>query len=215
MQAFFIALFGSPDAEQNLPAEVISEKVPAHVKAMKNLRLMVRYLSFLLFTVEILIADYSSAGQNIHEIISDAQYKAAVQFRIPVELLNAIKKVESNGYPWALSVNLGDSRSMPIYPATYYEAVQYLSLLRTDNIDIGPWQVNYHYIGKRLGVTKVQMLNPYISSLLAACKLSSEIAANGYTWHAVGNYHSRNLPKKIKYVTEIKRQLAKDGFNVN
>jgi hypothetical protein len=59
------------------------------------------------------------------------------------------------------------------------------------------------------------MLDPYISSLLAAYKLSSEIAASGYTWHAVGNYHSYNLLKKIKYVTSVKKQLAKDGFRVD
>ena len=155
------------------------------------------------------------AERNIHEIISDAQYKAAARFQVPVELLNAIKQVESNGHPWALCVNLGNGKSIPIYPGTYYEAVQYLSRLSTDNIDIGPWQVNYHYIGKRLGVTKTQMLDPYISSLLAAYKLSSEIAVSGYTWHAVGNYHSYNLLRKIKYVTLVKKQLAKDGVKVD
>ena len=66
-----------------------------------------------------------------------------------------------------------------------------------------------------MGVTKIQMLDPYVSSLLAACKLSSEIAANGYTWQAVGNYHSYNLPRKIKYVTKVKKQLAKDGVKVD
>ena len=157
----------------------------------------------------------SSAAQSMHDIILDAQYKAAARFRVPVELLNAIMHVESGGYPWALCLNLGNGRSMPIYPKTYYEAVQYLTMPRSDNIDIGPWQVNYRYIGKRLGVTKIQMLNPYVSSLLAAYKLSSEIAANGFTWHAVGNYHSYSLPLKIKYVAQVKKQLSKDGFKVN
>ena len=157
----------------------------------------------------------AGAEQNIQDIISDAQYKAAARFQVPVELLNAIKQVESSSYPWALCINTGNSKSIPIYPATYYEAVQYLSRLSTDNIDVGPWQVNYHYIGKRLGVTKIQMLDPYVSSLLAAYKLSSEIAASGYTWHAVGNYHSYNLLRKIKYVTSVKKQLAKNGFKVN
>ena len=50
--------------------------------------------------------------QNIHEIISDAQFKAAARFHLPVELLNAIKQVESNGYPWALCVNLGNGKSI-------------------------------------------------------------------------------------------------------
>ena len=157
----------------------------------------------------------AGAEEDIHEIINDAQYKAAARFQVPVELLNAIMQVESKGHPWALCVNLGNGKSIPIYPETYYEAAQYLSRLSTDNIDVGPWQVNYYYIGKRLGVTKIQMLDPYVSSLLAAYKLSSEIAARGYTWHAVGNYHSYNLLRKIKYVTSVKKQLAKDGFKVN
>ncbi len=168
------------------------------------------------FAVCLCIFSFAIAGaeQNIQDLISDAQYKAAARFHVPVELLNAIKQVESNGHPWALCVNLGNGKSIPIYPATYYEAVQYLSRLSTDNIDVGPWQVNYHYIGKRLGVTKIQMLDPYVSSLLAAYKLSSEIAVRGYTWHAVGNYHSYNLLRKIKYVTSVKKQLVKDGFRV-
>jgi hypothetical protein len=173
-----------------------------------------KYLLFFAGCLCVLPIAIAGAEQNIQEIISDAQYKAAARFQVPSELLNAIKQVESKGHPWALCVNLGNGKSIPIYPATYYEAVQYLSLLSTDNIDVGPWQVNYHYIGKRLGVTKIQMLNPYVSSLLAAYKLSSEIAASGYTWHAVGNYHSYNLLRKIKYVTSVKKQLAKDGFRV-
>jgi len=173
-----------------------------------------KYLLSLAFAISLLPFASAGAEQNMQEIIMDAQYKAAVRFQVPVELLNAIKQVESNGHPWALCVNLGNGKSIPVYPATYYEAVQYLSRLNTDNIDVGPWQVNYHYIGKRLGVTKIQMLDPYVSSLLAAYKLSSEIAASGYTWHAVGNYHSYNLLRKIKYVTSVKKQLAKDGYEV-
>ncbi len=171
----------------------------------------------MLFVFALCFLSFAVAGaeQNIQEIISDAQYKAAARFQVPVELLNAIRQVESNGHPWALCVNLGNGKSIPIYPATYFEAVQYLSGLSTDNIDVGPWQVNYHYIGKRLGVTKIQMLDPYVSSLLAAYKLSKEIAASGYTWHAVGNYHSYNLLRKIKYVTSVKKQLAKDGVKVD
>jgi len=176
---------------------------------------MKKYFFLLLFVIIFFPAASTGSEQNIYEIISDAQYKAAATFQVPVELLNAIKQVESDGYPWVLCVNLGNGRSLPIYPRTYSEAVQYLMRLTTDNIDIGPWQVNYHYIGKRLGVTKIQMLNPYVSSLLAAYKLSSEIAASGYTWHAVGNYHSYNLPRKIKYVGQVKKQLTRDGFKVN
>jgi len=172
---------------------------------------------FLLQPLVICLLPFASASaeRNIHDIISDAQYRAAARFQVPFELLNAIMQVESKGYPWALCVNLGNGKSIPIYPRTYSEAVQYLAGSGRDNIDIGPWQVNYHYIGKRLGVTKIQMLNPYISSLLAAYKLSSEIMARGYTWHAVGNYHSYNLSRKIKYVAQVKKQLAKYGFRPN
>jgi len=169
---------------------------------------------FLFFFLFLIAPEHTGAGQNLFDIISDAQYKAAARFHVPVELLDAIKQVESRGYPWALNVNLGTGKSVPIYPGTYEEAAYYLSQLTTENIDIGPWQVNYRYIGKRMGMTKTQMLNPYVSSLLAAYKLSNEIATNGYTWNAVGNYHSYNLQRKIKYVLSVKRQLAKDAFKV-
>lgn len=171
---------------------------------------------WLILSCAVCLLPFAVAGaeQNINDIISDAQYKAAATFRVPVELLNAIKQVESKGYPWALCVNRGNGKSLPVYPRTYSEAAKYLAA-SGDNIDIGPWQVNYHYIGKRFGLTKIQMLNPYVSSLLAAYKLSTELAANGYTWQAVGNYHSYSLPRKIKYAASVKRQLAKDGYRVN
>ncbi len=153
--------------------------------------------------------------KTIHEMIQEAEQRASAHYRVPLELLMGIRKVESRGYPWALCINLGKGRSVSLYPRSYQEALYYLARLATDNIDIGPWQVNYHHIGKRAGVSKEQMLNPYISSMLAAYKLAYEIALNGYTWSAVGNYHSRALERKAPYIDRLKQQLRKEGYHVN
>jgi hypothetical protein len=152
---------------------------------------------------------------DIYQVIEDAQKKAAARYKVPVSLLNAIKGVESKGSPWAICVNLGGGKSNSLYPKSYKEAANYLLAINTDNVDIGPWQVNYYHIGKRAGLSREQMLNPYYSANLAANKLASEIAENGYSWNAVGNYHNRRLERKVPYVAKIKEQMRREGYKID
>ncbi|MBF0507099.1 MAG: transglycosylase SLT domain-containing protein [Nitrospirae bacterium] len=155
--------------------------------------------------------------KTINEMVEEAQQQAADRFKLTKavrQVMSAIKQVESKGYPWALCVNLGGGRYYSIYPRDYYEAAAYLGVLKTDNIDIGPWQVNYSSLGKPFGFKKTDLLNPYVSATLAAYTLGSEIAANGNTWNAIGNYHSRTLWRKIQYVNNVKRVLRKQGYTV-
>jgi len=156
--------------------------------------------------------------KNIYEMIEEAQQLAADKFGLsqPVKsIMKSIKKVESGGNPWALCVNLGDGKFYSIHPRNYYEAVYYLEHLKTDNIDIGPWQVNYISWGRRYGYKKTDLLNPYISAMLAAYILYSEIAQHGSTWDAIGNYHSHTLWRKVRYVKNVKAELRKEGYLVD
>ncbi len=161
------------------------------------------------------VASADGEDVDIYQVIEDAQKKAAAHYNVPVALLNAIKAVESKGNPWAICVNLGGGKFNSLYPRSYKEAVNYLLAINTDNVDIGPWQVNYHHIGKRAGLSKEQMLNPYYSATLAANKLAREIAENGYSWNAVGNYHNRRMERNVPYVEKIKERLRKDGYKVD
>lgn len=161
------------------------------------------------------VASADGEDVDIHKVIEDAQQRAAAHYKVPVALLNAIKGVESKGNPWAICVNLGGGKFNSLYPKSYKEAVNYLSAINTDNVDIGPWQVNYYHIGKRAGLSREEMLNPYNSAILAANKLAGEIAENGYSWNAVGNYHNRRMERKVPYVEKIKERLRKDGYKID
>lgn len=162
----------------------------------------------------------AGASMTIQQMVEDAQAKAAAHYKVPPHILTAIKRVESRGHPYAIGVNLGKDKngkvqSYPIYPKTYEEAVRHLNSLKTDNVDIGPWQVNFKHIGRHHGVTKVDLLNPYISGALAAWKLATEIQASGYTWNAVGSYHNRSdINRKAWYVGHVKKELRRAGYHV-
>lgn len=171
-------------------------------------------ISLMLFSVVFGTSGASADGEDveIYRVIEDAQNRAAAQYKVPVALLNAIKGVESRGNPWAICVNLGGGRFTSHYPRSYREAVSFLATVTTDNVDIGPWQVNYHHIGRKAGFSREQMLNPYNSARLAASKLASELAENGYSWNAVGNYHNRRMERKLPYVAKIKEHLRRDGY---
>lgn len=161
------------------------------------------------------VASADGEDVDIHQVVEDAQNRAAAYYNMPVALLNAIKGVESQGNPWAICVNRGGGRFNSLYPRSYREAVNHLLAINTDNVDIGPWQVNYHHLGKRAGLSREQMLNPYNSAMLAANKLAREIAENGYSWNAVGNYHNRRMERKVPYVAKIKDRLRKDGYKID
>ncbi len=157
-------------------------------------------------------------AKTIYEMIIEAEQQAEDHFNLPVQvraIMKAIKKVESKGYPWALCVNLGNGKSYSIYPKNYWEAVYYLEHLRSDNIDIGPWQVNYLSWGKPYRLKKADLLNPYTSAMIAAYILYSEVAIHGQTWDAIGNYHSHTLSRKVPYVKDVKKALRKEGYFVD
>jgi soluble lytic murein transglycosylase-like protein len=129
---------------------------------------------------------------------------ASQTHQVPVPILVAISHVESNHHPWALNIN-----GHGLYPRSRQEAEQILEQV-TDNVDIGLMQVNYRIWGKSLGLTKVQLLDPYINAWAGAAILRYYLSRYPF-WEAVGRYHSGDRNRKVWYAWKIYRALLPDG----
>jgi len=123
--------------------------------------------------------------------------RASAVTRIPVELLLAISHVESGFHPRALNV-----AGQPFFPATLHEAE---SVLRRsgDNVDIGLMQINWAFWGKKLGVSKSDLLDPRLNVLLGARILEHCLKVTGDWWQAVGMYHSPDVMRQRVYIDKV------------
>lgn len=117
---------------------------------------------------------------------------------VPAQLLAAISRVESSHHPWALNIN-GKSA----YPRSREEAEEILNKA-PDNVDIGHMQVNYRIWGKRLGLTKAQLLDPHTSAWAGAVILRFYLSQHPF-WEAVGRYHSGDRNRQIWYAWRVYR----------
>ena len=120
--------------------------------------------------------------------------------QIPEPLLVAISSVESSHHPWALNIG-----GKPIYAKNRKEAEKILNQA-SDNVDIGLMQVNYRIWGKHLGLTKSQMLDPYINAWAGAVILRFYLSQYPF-WEAIGRYHSSNKIRQIIYTWKVYRIL--------
>ena len=115
---------------------------------------------------------------------------------VPVQILSAISIVESNHHLWALHIG-----GKAVYPSSREDAEQVLRQ-SPDTVDIGHMQVNYRIWGKRLGLTKNQLLDPYINSWAGAVILRYYLSRYPF-WEAIGRYHSTNRDRQIQYTWRI------------
>jgi soluble lytic murein transglycosylase-like protein len=117
---------------------------------------------------------------------------------VPTQLLVAISRVESSHHPWALNI-----KRRAIYPESREQAEK---ILRNtpDHVDIGHMQVNYRIWGKRLGVTKAELLDPYINAWAGAMILRYYLAQYSF-WEAIGRYHSGDRNRQIWYAWRVYR----------
>lgn len=121
--------------------------------------------------------------------------------QIPPRLLVAISKVESTHYPWALNIG-----GKPIYANNRNEAERILRRLPDDNVDIGHMQVNYKYWGKYLGLTKIQLLDPYLNAWAGAVILRFYLSRYPF-WEAIGRYHSAEQHRQEGYAWRVYQAL--------
>lgn len=123
---------------------------------------------------------------------------------IPVQLLVAISRVESSHHPWAINI---DGRA--VYPQNREEAEKTLGFA-PENVDIGHMQINYRIWGKRLGLTKVQLLDPHISTWAGAMILRFYLSQYPF-WEAIGRYHSGDRERQIGYAWRVYEALLSAG----
>lgn len=133
----------------------------------------------------------------------DAFTRASAATGIPVELLLAISHVESGFYPSAINI-AGQS----FLPSSRYEA-EWILKRSGDNVDIGLMQINWRHWGKRLGLSKLELLDPWLNVLLGARILENCIKVSGSWWKGVGLYHSVNESRQREYIEKVWRSYRR------
>ena len=127
----------------------------------------------------------------------DIFVRASAATGIPVELILAVSHVESGFQPSALNVS-----GRPLLPSSRYEAE---AVLRRsgDNVDIGLMQINWGHWGKKLGVSKLELLDPRLNVLLGARILEHCVRESESWWKGVGLYHSPHDARQREYVKKV------------
>lgn len=127
----------------------------------------------------------------------DVFLRASGATGIPVELLLAISHVESGFHPSAINI-AGQS----FLPSSRYEA-EWILNRSGDNVDIGLMQINWGHWGKRLGLSKLELLDPWLNVLLGARILEHCIKMSGSWWKGVGLYHSPYASRQREYIEKV------------
>lgn len=117
--------------------------------------------------------------------------EAAERYKVPVELLKAISKVESNGNPNARNTNANGST------------------------DIGHMQINSSWLPTlaKYGIDEAKLADPCINTNIGAWVLAHNIARYGLTWQAVGAYNAVTPSKQDVYARKIENALKKKAKN--
>jgi len=126
--------------------------------------------------------------QSYQEKVGQCFLDAARRYGINVWLLWGIAKVESGFNPYAVNKN------------------------RNGSYDIGLMQINSLWIPvlkERGFIDDVEDLyDPCRSVYVGAWILSQCIRDYGYTWRAVGCYHSRHPVRGMRYAWKVKKAIA-------
>ncbi|HHV49152.1 MAG TPA: lytic transglycosylase domain-containing protein [Rhodocyclaceae bacterium] len=114
--------------------------------------------------------------------------EAAARYRIPVDILRAISKVESSGKINAINVNKNGSK------------------------DLGHMQINSSWLPtlKKYGITQENIMDPCINTHVGAWVLAGNIKRLGYNWDAIGAYNAVTPSKRQVYARKIAAALNKN-----
>ncbi|MGD0074792.1 MAG: lytic transglycosylase domain-containing protein [Candidatus Binataceae bacterium] len=142
-----------------------------------------------------LVCSRASAQQVLDS--RDPYVAAAQETGVPLPLIAAIAGAESAYHPWALNWN-----GKQVYCRSRAEA-ELLMANDSDNVDIGLMQVNFHHWGRRLGLSKTQLLDPRINLLAGARILKESLSHSGDLWDRIGSYHSSRPLERQRYNQEV------------
>ncbi len=118
--------------------------------------------------------------------------QASSKYGVPVKLLYAIAKVESDFNPYAINVNVDGRSVKEYYPKTKEEAKVVLNYLITHgyNFDVGIAQINVVNI-QRWGLNPYSLLNPCYNLDVSARLLRELIQRYSLSWRAIWHYNGR------------------------
>ena len=128
-------------------------------------------------------------------------------YNLNPDVVLSIIKVESDFHPYTIEVNFRHyHRSIVL--KSYFRAVSVAYRLG-DNIDLGYMQVNYKYWGRKLGLTKADLLNPEIN-IQAGCYILYTLLKKYKSYaKAVRHYHSSNYYLGTRYMLKVARVYDK------
>lgn len=161
-------------------------------------------LVFLLLSIIMIMA------KPIHA--DDLFTEPCVQAGIPKELVLAIAKQESSLHPWALNI-----RGIDYMPETYKDAVHLVRRAEGAGVsyDVGIMQINSYWI-KKWGIDPIELLDPDANIRRGISILAAEIERHGFTWKAVGRYHSPTEWRSQDYAWRVfKRMGGKENATSN
>ena len=141
-----------------------------------------KYLFVFLLAVSSL-AQSAEPSPEVQSCFADS----ARTFNVPVKLLVAIARVESEFNPYAIHYNTNGS------------------------IDIGLMQINSIHLPflAKHGIAKQSLYNACTNIKVGAFVLAQQFRIHGKTWRAVGAYNARDESLRKKYVHRVWLALIK------
>lgn len=135
-------------------------------------------------------------------MVKDVLKYASSQMGVSMDLLAAVAWAESKLLPYAVNV-----KGKAYYFTSRAGALKMLSGIKTDNVDIGLFQVNYRLWGEPLGLQKEDLLNSRVCTIIGAMILTYNLQRHQDPWVAIGRYHSGNMRKMRAYQSKVSQGL--------
>lgn len=112
--------------------------------------------------------------------------EAAARYHVAPELIWSISKWESGHNPATVNYNTN---------GTYDYGLMGINTVHADEL-------------KRIGIPWESLADPCTNVMVGTWLLSKHIQEDGYTWKAIGSYHSKTPSKRDKYAGHIAKVLS-------
>jgi len=153
-------------------------------------------------------------------MIEDELEYASSQVGVTVDLLAAVAWAESKMLPYAINV-----QGKAYHFTSRERALKMLRGLKTGDVDIGLFQVNYRLWGEPLGLQKEDLLNSRVCAIMGALILQYNLQRHRDPWVAIGRYHSGDMDRMRAYQAAVSQGLIiirsiltapqKEGFKLS
>lgn len=154
------------------------------------------------------------AMQRADRLCDAAAIAAARQSQAPLEVLQAISRVESgralNGEstPWPWTVNYSGKGYWFETEAEAYDFAQSLLDRGENNFDVGCFQINQRWHGSKFSSLK-EALSPQANAQVASDYLQELFLERGSWGDAVAAYHSKTQATGQSYLVKVEAMLQK------